>query len=140
MYATLGMIKVYFPDNIVFSMLIHSFRKKSCPCYLFYYSYYSNELLVALGVIRKIDESILQQNHINLRALSLFFTDYKHTLFLNGSTDPISAGKRYDKLLLDLNNNYVLSAKKHSCHERFAVLRLRSKTRKLKSTKITFIA
>ena len=29
-------------------------------------------------------------------------------LFLNGSTDPISAGTRYDKLLLDLNNNYVL--------------------------------
>ena len=83
-------------------------QKKNCPCYLLYYFYYSNELLVSLGVIKKIDESILQQNNLNWRTFSLFFTDHKRMLFLNGSTDPISAGTRYDKLLLDLNNNYVL--------------------------------
>ena len=62
-----------------------------------------------------------------------FFTDYKHTLFLNGTTNSISAARRYDKLLLDPNNNYVLRGKKHPCYENFAVLRLRSKIRKLKS-------
>ena len=137
MYATLGMIKVYFPDNIVFSMLIHSFiQKKKLPLLSLLLFLLLKWIIGSLGCHQKNWWVYFATESYQFKGIVSFFTDYKHTLFLNGSTDPISAGKRYDKLLLDLNNNYVLSAKKHSCHERFAVLRLRSKTRKLKSTKI----
>ena len=113
-------------------MLFHAFRKKIAVAISFsilvtQMNYWFPWLSSENWWVHFATESFKFKGNVS------FFTDYKHTI-LNGTTNSISAARRYDKLLLDPNNNYVLRGKKHSCYENFAVfLRLRSKIRKLKS-------